>query len=67
MLLKTGAKIMHFWGYLAKNHEVVRTDKLDKQTKYESGETDKCVRKRPENCGEHSEEYRIGGFGRPAE
>ena len=56
---KLGPKIMDFWEYLAKNHEVVRTDQLDEQTKkYESGETDKCVKNRSENCGEHSEEYR---------
>ena len=41
---------------MAKNHEVVRTGKLDEQTNYESGETGKCVRKLSENYGEHSEE-----------
>ena len=57
---------MDFGGYLAKNHEVVRTGKLDEQINYGSGETEKCVRKLWENYGEHSEES-IGVFGRPAE
>ena len=43
---------------MAKNHEVVRTGKLDEQTNYESGETGKCVTKLSENYGEHSEESR---------
>ena len=63
---KLGPIIMDFGGYLAKNHEVVRTGKLDEQINYESGETEKCVRKLWENYGEHSEES-IGVFGRPAE
>ena len=67
MLLKTGAKKIYFvLGYLAENHEVVRTGKLDEQTNYESGETGNCVRKLSENYGEHSEES-IGVYGRPAE
>ena len=36
MFLKLGQKIMDFRGYLAKNHEVVKTGKLNKQTNYES-------------------------------
>ena len=51
---------------MAKNHEVVRTGKLDEQTSYESGETDTCVRKLSENYREHPQES-IGLFGRPAE
>ena len=50
---------------MAKNHEV-RTGKLDEQTNYESGETEKCARRLSENYGEHSEESK-GVFGRPAE
>ena len=57
---------MYFRGYLAKNHEVVRTGELDEQTNHQSGETKKCVRKLSENYGEHSEES-IGVVGRPAE
>ena len=63
---KLGPKIMDFREYLAKNHEVVRTGKMNEQTNYKCGETDKCVRKLSENYGEHSEES-IGVFGRPAE
>ena len=63
---KLGQKILDFSGYLAKNHEVVRNGKFHEQTNYESGETEKCVRKLSENYGEHSEES-IGVFGRPAE
>ena len=56
MLLNTGAKQKNdFRGYLAKNHEVIRTDKLALQTNYKSGKTDECVRKLSENYGEHSE------------
>ena len=51
---------------MAKNHEVLRTGKYDEQTNYESGETDKCVRKLWENYGEHFQEF-MGVFGRPAE
>ena len=40
--------------------------KLDEQTNYGPGETEKRVRKLSENYGEHSEES-TGVFGRPAE
>ena len=48
----------------------MRTGKLDEHTHYlyESGETDKCVRKLSEHYGKHSEEsIFVGVFGRPAE
>ena len=34
---------MDFKGYLAKNHVVVKTSKLEEQTNYEPGQTDECV------------------------
>ena len=63
--LKTGAKnneLLRLFEYT----KVVRNDKLDEQTNFGSGETEKSVRKLSENYGEHSESS-IGVVGRPAE
>ena len=54
-LSELGPEIMNF-SFFGKSNDVLRTGKMDEQSKYDSGETENCSTNLSEDYGEHSED-----------